>query len=74
MRKIEVVPYNPIWTEEFKKSKKFYEELLSGLEIIVEHVGSTSIIGLSAKPILDIDIIVEDERTRLSVIQKLESI
>lgn len=74
MRKIEVVPYNPIWNEEFNKSKQFYEELLSDLEIKVEHVGSTSIIGLSAKPILDIDIIVEDEKTRLSVIQKLESV
>ena len=73
MRKIEVVPYNPKWREEFKKAKKFYKGLLKNLDIQVEHVGSTSIEGLYAKPILDIDIIVKDEETKETVISKLES-
>lgn len=73
MRKIKVVPYNPKWQEEFKKAKAFYERLLKNLDIQVEHVGSTSIEGLYAKPILDIDIIVKDEETKEIVIGKLES-
>ena len=74
MRKIEVVPYNPKWRKEFKKAEKFYNQLLEGLDISIKHVGSTSIVGLYAKPILDIDIIVKDENTKLSVIEKLKSI
>lgn len=73
MRTIEVVPYNPKWREEFKKAKEFYEKLLKDLDIQVEHVGSTAIEGLYAKPILDIDIIVKDEKTKEKVISKLES-
>lgn len=73
MRKIEVVAYNPEWREEFKKAKKFYKGLLKNLDIQVEHVGSTSIEGLYAKPILDIDIIVKDDKTKGTVIRKLES-
>jgi len=73
LRKIEVVPYNPKWREEFKKAKQFYQGLLKNLDVQIEHVGSTSIVGLYAKPILDIDIIVDDETTKGIVIRKLES-
>jgi len=73
MRKIKVVSYDPKWQEEFKKAKKFYEGLLKNLDVQIEHVGSTSIVGLHAKPILDIDIIVKDDKTKLAVIEKLES-
>jgi len=74
VRKIEVVAYDPKWKDEFKKAKVFYEKLLESLDIHVEHVGSTSIVGLYAKPILDIDIIVKDKKTKVTVIKKLESV
>jgi GrpB-like predicted nucleotidyltransferase (UPF0157 family) len=74
MRKIEVVAYDPKWHEEFEKAKVFYEELLETLEVQIEHVGSTSIVGLFAKPILDIDIIVKDDLTKTEVIKRLESV
>lgn len=53
-----VVPYDAKWRVEFQKAYNFYCELLEGLNVTVEHVGSTSVAGLWAKPILDIDIIV----------------
>src|SRR6056297_1658201 len=74
VRKIEVVAYDPKWKDEFKKAKVFYEKLLESLDIHVEHVGSTSIVGLYAKPILDIDIIVNDEEIKIEVINRLESV
>lgn len=59
MRTILVVPYNPIWPDEFEKIKGELEIALEDSFISIEHVGSTSVPGLSAKPIIDIDIVIE---------------
>jgi GrpB-like predicted nucleotidyltransferase (UPF0157 family) len=42
------------WIEDFHRIKEVLNEVLSGLEISIEHVGSTAIMGLAAKPIIDI--------------------
>ena len=42
--------------------------------ISIEHVGSTSIPGMKAKPIIDIDVVVQDEAQFLSVKEDLEKI
>ncbi|HAS73568.1 MAG TPA: hypothetical protein DCS67_05435 [Clostridiales bacterium UBA8960] len=72
MRKITVEPYNPEWKNEFNKAQAFYSTSLVGLDVQIEHVGSTSVEGLWAKPILDIDIIVNDAETIRKVIDRLE--
>ena len=59
MEKVKVVPYNKIWKTEFVKAYNFYNELLKGLDITIEHVGSTSIDGCAAKPIIDLVIILK---------------
>lgn len=74
MRKIIVESYNPKWKEEFEKAKTFYDKLLENINVKIEHVGSTSIEGLSAKPILDIDIIVQNEENCKQAIKLLESV
>ncbi len=74
MRKIVVVEYNPNWKLEFEKAKVSYLDLLSEIEVKVEHVGSTSVEGLWAKPILDIDIIVENDLDSKRVIDLLENV
>ena len=74
MKKIVVEKYNSEWKHEFEKAKVFYKELLSDIEVKIEHVGSTSVEGLWAKPILDIDIIVNDSTDSLRAIEFLTSI
>lgn len=74
MKKIIVEKYNPIWKEEFEKAKSFYEKLLEEVDAEIVHVGSTSVEGLWAKPILDIDIIVNDTVDSEKVIKLLESV
>lgn len=74
MSKVRVVPYDPKWALEFKKAEKAYLKLLNGLDVTIEHVGSTSVEGLWAKPILDIDIIVGNSNTSKHVIKRLESV
>tara|TARA_Y100000588_G_scaffold325617_1_gene359500 strand:- start:220 stop:783 length:564 start_codon:yes stop_codon:yes gene_type:complete len=74
LREIKVVPYNPTWQTEFEKAKAFYTKLLAGLDVQIEHVGSTSVIGLHAKPILDIDLIVPDSTMSEKVVKCLETV
>lgn len=69
-----VEPYNKIWVSEFEKIKAELEYSLGGLCIGIEHVGSTSVKGLSAKPIIDIDAVIEDYTVFPEVIQRLDSI
>lgn len=45
MEKIEVEEYDHHWKNEFKKAKLFYKNLLSGVKVRIEHVGSTSVEG-----------------------------
>ncbi len=44
------------WVEDFNNLRGVIHEALEGLQISIEHVGSTAVPGLAAKPIIDIDI------------------
>jgi GrpB-like predicted nucleotidyltransferase (UPF0157 family)/GNAT superfamily N-acetyltransferase len=53
-----LVPYEPAWPERFAQLRAVYATALEGLFVSIEHVGSTAVPGLLAKPILDIDIVI----------------
>ncbi|WP_271005194.1 GrpB family protein [Listeria seeligeri] len=55
-----VANYSEDWAKEFKKIKTDILKKISADIIRIEHVGSTSVEGLCAKPIIDIDIVIED--------------
>ena len=56
---IEVVPYDPAWPERFEQTRRDLAAALVGVQVrAIEHVGSTSVPGLDAKPVLDIDVVV----------------
>jgi len=57
---VEVLPYDPAWPLRFEEVRKHLLSILSGQDVRVEHVGSTSVPDLAAKPILDIDIVLLD--------------
>lgn len=63
--RIIVETYNPQWAEKFSTIRNSLQTVLQAVPVIaIEHVGSTSVPGLAAKPIIDIDIIVS--RSNLS--------
>ncbi len=70
---IEVFPYTARWKQDFENIKQELIAVLGDLAITIEHVGSTSVEGLAAKPIIDIDVVVANKNTR-SAIQALSSI
>lgn len=57
---IVVVEYDPQWPQAFATVRDMLQTALAALPVIaIEHVGSTSVPGLVAKPIIDIDVIVD---------------
>ena len=58
-RAIEVVPYDPSWPQAFAELRGVLKAALGSLALAIEHVGSTSVQGLAAKPILDVDVVIE---------------
>ena len=61
--------YTPDWITNFIDIKREIEHALIGLEYKIEHVGSTSIPNMDSKPIIDIDIIYDNE----TVFEKIKS-
>ncbi len=73
-KKVTVVDYNHVWAENFLTIKKELLGVLGDLALSIEHVGSTSVVGLPAKPIIDIDVVINSVDELDSAIQKLASI
>ena len=59
-KNIEVVPYSPEWPEMFALEAELIKQALGNNCITIHHIGSTSVLGLSAKPIIDILPVVRD--------------
>jgi len=61
MLKIHISEYDPRWPASFERIKESLTSILtaSGVPVVtIEHIGSTSVPGLAAKPIIDVDIVV----------------
>jgi GrpB-like predicted nucleotidyltransferase (UPF0157 family) len=71
MKKIIIKDYDPEWPSIFDSIYRFIWPHIMGQAISIEHVGSTSVSGLAAKPIIDIDIIVDSQDSSSSVIKSL---
>lgn len=70
---ITVLPYNRDWKGEFKRIESELLIHIGDVVVTIEHVGSTSVEGLHAKPIIDVDIVIENNMF-LIVKQKLKEI
>lgn len=56
-----VVPYDPGWPDAFALVRDRIAARLGKLAIGIEHVGSTAVVGLDAKPIVDIDVVMRSD-------------
>ena len=55
---LELVAYNPAWPAQFQAEASRIQEALGPLALRVEHVGSTAVAGLVAKPVIDVQVTV----------------
>jgi len=59
-RHIVIVDYDRRWPAQFQKHAEILWGVLGSEALVIEHVGSTSVPELAAKPIMDIDVLVKD--------------
>lgn len=69
-----VLPYDPAWKADFAAIRQELASALDGLAIAIEHVGSTSVEGLSAKPCIDIDAVMPDYSVFPQIVERLAAI
>jgi len=70
---ITLVEYDPVWPENFAREAKRMKAALGERALRVEHVGSTSVTGLLAKPIIDILLMASDSADEPSYVPALEA-
>ena len=71
-KQVIVLPYDEAWEQDFIKIQKELQDALGELALRIEHVGSTAVHGLSAKPVIDIDVVIRDRSLLGDVIRALE--
>jgi GrpB-like predicted nucleotidyltransferase (UPF0157 family) len=59
-REIQIVPPDPTWPDRFAAERAKIVVALGAKAVRVDHIGSTSIPGVAAKPIIDIDLSIKD--------------
>ena len=57
---VAVVPADPAWPDHFRRLRRRIVRALGERALRVEHVGSTAVPGLAAKPVIDLDLVVAD--------------
>ncbi|HET8646964.1 MAG TPA: GrpB family protein [Vicinamibacteria bacterium] len=74
MRTIVVVDHDPHWVETFERVRARVWPAVRGVASSVEHVGSTSVPGLAAKPIVDVAVVVPNASDVPLAIERLATI
>jgi len=68
----QVVPYNPEWVNLYEAEAIKLKEIFGNDLLGVEHIGSTSVLGLSAKPIIDLVVLVDSHKNVNKFFSKLQ--
>ncbi len=66
-----VVDYDPLWPGRYEALRAPLAEALGGLAVEIVHVGSTSVPGLAAKPVIDLNILLRSRSDLPAVIERL---
>jgi GrpB-like predicted nucleotidyltransferase (UPF0157 family) len=71
-RRIEIASYSPEWSGRFAQERDRIASALGPVAHRIDHIGSTAVEGLDAKPIIDIDVSVRDPEEESSFVPSLE--
>ena len=74
VKNVAVLTYDEQWKQDFLMIKDELSAALGQLAMRIEHVGSTSVEGLSAKPVRDIDVVIKDYTVFKEVVSALGAI
>jgi GrpB-like predicted nucleotidyltransferase (UPF0157 family) len=70
-RPVVIVPYDSRWPGTFEALRLVYSTALAGVATAIEHVGSTAVPGLAAKPVIDVDVAIATRDVLPEVIRRL---
>ena len=73
-RPVIIVDYDPHWPDLFEELRAPVVAAMGDLIVIVEHVGSTAVPGLAAKPIIDMDVVVPSDADISEAIGRLATL
>ena len=73
-RDIKIADYDPDWPNKFEKHAKIIAGAIGGSLLCIEHIGSTSVPGLAAKPIIDILVVVPNSANESAYLPQLEAV
>jgi GrpB-like predicted nucleotidyltransferase (UPF0157 family) len=72
-REIRIVDYDPEWPAKFERHARIITAAIGGPILRIEHIGSTSVPSLAAKPIIDILVVVPDSANESDYLPQLEA-
>lgn len=72
-REIVIVDYDPAWPVRFEQERARIDAALGPVARRIEHIGSTAVPGLAAKPIIDVSVSVDDVEDEASFLPQLEA-
>lgn len=70
-RRIEISDYDPKWPDQFQSLYNSLWPSVNDIAIAIEHVGSTSVPSLAAKPIIDLDIVIATRKSLPAIVERL---
>ncbi len=70
---IELHDYDPVWPVLFERERRIIAPILGAHAVAIEHMGSTAIPGLQAKPVIDIIALVDHLGAALAAVAQLEA-
>jgi GrpB-like predicted nucleotidyltransferase (UPF0157 family) len=68
-----LVPYDPEWPRRFAREAAVLHAVFDGTDAIIEHIGSTAVPGLGAKPVIDIMVGLDDLATAERRVEALDA-
>jgi GrpB-like predicted nucleotidyltransferase (UPF0157 family) len=74
METVVVVDYDPHWPAQFDELRAFVWPAVADVALTIEHIGSTSVPGLAAKPIIDMTVVVASRNEVPLVTERLASL
>lgn len=73
-REVVLAEYDPDWPKWFARAEAQVRGALGEAALQVDHVGSTSVPGLAAKPLIDVNLVVADTRSEDAYVPDLEAL
>jgi GrpB-like predicted nucleotidyltransferase (UPF0157 family) len=72
--RIAIADYDPRWPARFDRERARIREALGAAAIAIEHIGSTAVPGLAAKPIVDVLVVVDDPDDDAAIVPAMEAV